>query len=121
TAWRLRRDAAAWWRVAHSTSIPYFRPPYGAYDSNVLKASGRTGYGRVILWSVDPQDWQDPPPSTIASRVLTHVRHGSIVIMHVKRNTARALPLILHGLKREDLKPVNLDALFAAAGLRYFR
>jgi peptidoglycan/xylan/chitin deacetylase (PgdA/CDA1 family) len=121
SAWRLRKDAAAWWRVAHVTSIPYFRPPYGAYDSSVLRASGQNGYGRLILWSVDPADWQNPPPSTIASRVLTHVHPGSIVIMHVRRHTATALPRILRRLKRKHLKPVNLDALFAAGRLRYFR
>jgi peptidoglycan-N-acetylglucosamine deacetylase len=121
TAWRLRRDAAAWHQVAHSTSVPYFRPPYGRYDSNVLAASGHTGYGRVILWDVDPQDWQNPAPSVIASRVLTDVHPGAIVIMHVKSNTAAALPLILDGLRRRQLKPVNLDTLFAAGGLRYFR
>jgi peptidoglycan/xylan/chitin deacetylase (PgdA/CDA1 family) len=121
TAWRLRQDARAWWKVAHYTSVPYFRPPYGAYDSNVLRASGDNGYGRVILWNVDPTDWQDPAPSTIAERVLSHVHPGSIVVMHVKSHTADALPQILHGLTNRHLHPVNLDALFAAAGRRYFR
>jgi peptidoglycan/xylan/chitin deacetylase (PgdA/CDA1 family) len=121
TAWRLQKDAAAWWTVAHLTSIPYFRPPYGAYDSNILSASGETGYGRVMLWNVDPTDWQDPPPATIAERVLSHVHPGSIVILHVKSHTAAALPQILHGLKHKDLHPVDLDVMFASAGLRYFR
>jgi peptidoglycan/xylan/chitin deacetylase (PgdA/CDA1 family) len=110
TAWRLRKDASAWWKVAHFMSTPYFRPPYGA-----------TGYGRIILWNVDPTDWQDPAPATIAVRVLSHVHPGSIVILHVKRNTAAALPQILRGLAHKHLKPVNMDHLFAAGGLRYFR
>ncbi|MEA2508170.1 MAG: peptidoglycan-N-acetylglucosamine deacetylase [Actinomycetota bacterium] len=121
TAWRLRKDAGAWWKVAHFTSTPYFRPPYGAYDSNVLRGSEETGYGRIILWNVDPADWQNPAPATIARRVLSHVHPGSIVILHVKRHTAAALPLILRGLAHKHLKPVNMDRLFAAAGLRYFR
>lgn len=121
TAWRLRKDASAWWKVARFTSTPYFRPPYGAYDSNVLRASGETGYGRLILWDVDPTDWQDPHPTSIARRVLSHVHPGSIVLMHVKAHTAAALPQILRGLANKHLKPVNLDHMFASAGLRYFR
>ena len=38
---------------------------------------------RVVLWSIDPQDWRsDIKPKEIVDNVLSHVHAGSIVLMH---------------------------------------
>ncbi|MEA2460159.1 MAG: hypothetical protein QOH90_336, partial [Actinomycetota bacterium] len=105
-------------KVAGDSPAPFFRPPYGGWDSNVLAGAGAASYPRVILWDVDPQDWRRPPPSQITQNVLSHVRPGSIVLMHVLDGTATALPNILNGLESRDLKPVTLHELFRAGGLR---
>jgi peptidoglycan/xylan/chitin deacetylase (PgdA/CDA1 family) len=118
TTWRIKKDRQAWWRTARTTPVPLFRPPYGAYDREVLKGAGAASYRRVILWDVDPQDWRRPAPSVIASNVLSHVRAGSIVVMHVLDHTASALPRILEGLKQKGLTPVTLPRLFRAGGMR---
>ena len=59
-----------------------FRPPGGSYSPWVLKEAARQGV-RVVLWSVDPRDWK---PGTKARRivhsVLSHVRPGSIILLH---------------------------------------
>ena len=115
---RLRRDREAWWDVARSTSVPYFRPPYGAYDRNTLAAAAKTSHSRVVNWDVDPLDWASSSPSYISRYVVNHARPGSIVVLHVKQPTANALPDMLRGLRRRDLKPVSLDQLFRAAGHR---
>lgn len=108
TQWRLAADRKAWWTAARATSAPLFRPPYGAYDRNVLAAAGRTAHGRVVMWDVDPSDWRRPPAAQIAARVLDDVRPGSIVLLHTLPNTAAALPAILDGLRSRDLSPVDL-------------
>jgi peptidoglycan-N-acetylglucosamine deacetylase len=114
----LRADVAVWWRLAHATPVPYFRPPYGGYDDETLAAAGSAGFARVILWSVDPADWGSPGSAVIADRVLSHVHPGAIVLMHVTPGTAAALPTIISGLRARGYSMVTLPALFRAAGYR---
>lgn len=118
SSWRildeLDRTTRSWWSVAGVTPLPYFRPPYGDFDADVLRATGLRGYADCFLWDVDPSDWTDPGPGTIAARVLDRVRPGSIVLLHVKPQTAAALPAILRGLRKLDLEPVTLTELLAA-------
>ncbi|MCO6008968.1 polysaccharide deacetylase family protein [Actinoallomurus purpureus] len=79
------------------------RPPYGAVDHSVY-ARARALHKKVVLWTVDPQDWARPGTSAIVHRVLTHVRPGSVVIMHDgggnRSQTVAALPKILKTLKK---------------------
>jgi len=113
-----RGPQKAWWKVAHVTPAPYFRPPYGAYDSEVLSAVGAAGYARTVIWDVDPRDWERPGPAAIANRVLSHARAGSIVVMHTLDGTAAALPSIIGRLRRKGLEPVSLQELFDRTGTR---
>ncbi len=99
-----------------------FRPPYGCRDPRVLAAAERLSM-TTILWSVTPLDWKEPPPDTIARRVLDDVKAGDIVLLHDgdagesrgRPNTADALPAILSGLAEKKLTAVRLDALLARA------
>ncbi|GAA4639193.1 hypothetical protein GCM10023196_099830 [Actinoallomurus vinaceus] len=79
------------------------RPPYGAVNHSVY-ARARALHKKVVLWTVDPQDWARPGTSAIVHRVLTHVRPGSVVIMHDgggnRSQTVAALPKILKALKK---------------------
>ncbi|MDP9342495.1 MAG: polysaccharide deacetylase family protein [Actinomycetota bacterium] len=109
-------DQNTWWKVAHATPAPYFRPPYGSFDPTVLRAAGSAGYLRTMIWDVDPQDWADPGVPVIADRVLSHAHAGMIVVMHVKPQTAAALPSILRGLASRGLRQVSLTEMFQAAG-----
>jgi peptidoglycan/xylan/chitin deacetylase (PgdA/CDA1 family) len=112
----LMRSETPWWNAAQGTPVPYGRPPYGAYNSSTVAAFGGVGFTRVIMWDVDPQDWRNPGASVIAARVLSHVRSGSIVCMHLRPQTAAALPAILRGLRARGYKAVSLPELFRAAG-----
>jgi peptidoglycan/xylan/chitin deacetylase (PgdA/CDA1 family) len=118
TSTRLEKDAATAWSLAKTTTWPYFRPPYGAHDRNVRRAASATSHPRVVLWDVDPQDWERPGPTVIKNRVLRRIRRGSIVVLHVIGQTATALPGILNGLQARGLRQVDLPDLFHAAGFR---
>lgn len=117
-AGRLRADARAWWNAAREWSVPYFRPPYGAYNSTVLRAAGATSHPRVIMWDVDASDYTRPGSSIITSRILSAARPGSIILLHTMDQTASALPSIIDGLRRRHLALVSLPRLFRAAGYR---
>lgn len=114
----LLRSMAPWWSAAGGTPVPYLRPPYGEYNGTTVAAAGSAGFTRIILWDVDPQDWAEPGSGVIAQRVLSAVRPGSIVVMHLRGQTAAALPAILRGLRARGYKAVSLPELFRAAGLR---
>ncbi|WP_410784723.1 polysaccharide deacetylase family protein [Kribbella sp. C-35] len=78
------------------------RPPYGATNKAVAQRAVMLGK-RLGLWSVDPRDWSRPGASTIARRVLTKVRSGSVILLHDgggnRSQTVAALPTILRTLK----------------------
>ena len=112
------RSEAPWWNAAGATPVPYCRPPYGSYNSSTVAASGSAGFTRVILWDVDARDWTEPGSGVIAQRVLSAVRPGSIVCLHLRPQTAAALPAILSGLRARGYKAVSLPELFRAAGYR---
>ena len=115
---RLRADAASLWRIARDTTAPYFRPPQGALDRTTVAAAGATAHPRVMLWDVDPRDWERPPPGEIVSTVVREAGPGSIVLLHTLPGTATALPAIIAGLRDRGLDPVGLPKLFEAAGYR---
>jgi peptidoglycan/xylan/chitin deacetylase (PgdA/CDA1 family) len=108
---RLDDDRAVWWKLARVAPTPYFRPPYGAYDSTTMAAAGRAGYGAVVLWDVDPRDWTQPGSGAIESRILGAVRPGSIVLMHVLGQTAAMLPSLIRTLRARHYIPLTLPEL----------
>jgi peptidoglycan-N-acetylglucosamine deacetylase len=87
------------------------RPPAGSYSAAVARAAARERE-RVVLWSVDPGDWQQGVTAReIAQRVLAAVRPGSIVILHDgggdRSATVAALPAIVNGIRRRGLPLVQ--------------
>ena len=112
--WRLEQDREAWAAVAAATPLPWFRPPYGAYDESTLGAAAGAGYTHTVLWDVDPEDWREPGSDVIATRVLRRARGGSIVDLHVVDQTADALPTVVGGLRARGMRPVTIPRLLAA-------
>ena len=93
--------------------VTLFRPPGGSWSDAMVKTARGLGM-RVILWSVDPRDWAPgATPSKIAHRVLSHVRPGSIVLMHDgggdRSATVKALPRIIAGIRHRGLRLVQLE------------
>ncbi len=99
--------------------LPFWRPPFGAYDDAVLSQARSLGLS-TVTWDVDPQDWSAPGVSVIVDRVLSAVHPGAIILLHdgysSRWQTAEALPLIIRGLKRRGYVPVTLPQLLASGG-----
>lgn len=92
-----------------------FRPPEGSFSPSVAAAAARARE-RVVLWSVDPADWQHGiTAATIVRSVLAAVRPGSIVLLHDgggdRSATIAALPAIIQGIHRRGLTLVTVDGL----------
>lgn len=80
------------------------RPPYGDVGPQLYANAEQAGY-RIIYWSVDPLDWLNQNPETIANRVLKDARPGAIVLLHdggdSRAGTVAALRTILATLTEE--------------------
>ena len=78
------------------------RPPYGAFGSGVT-AAANSRHLRVVLWDIDPRDWTSPGSSAVASRVISHLHPGAIVLMHDGaghgRQAAAAIPTIVRAAR----------------------
>jgi peptidoglycan/xylan/chitin deacetylase (PgdA/CDA1 family) len=80
---------------------PYFRPPYGNYDSSVLADLGAAGFTHNVLWSLDALGWKGLTQDQIVNRVLGNHGNGYIYLMHVfsQSQEGPALPRIISGLR----------------------
>jgi len=78
-----------------------FRPPYGDYNSDVVKKLTSMGY-YTIQWNIDSLDWQDLSADEIYKRVAERAENGSIILFHnAAKNTPEALPRIIEKLKED--------------------
>lgn len=87
-----------------------FRPPGGSFSNYIVEATGAYGQ-RIVLWSVDPTDWQAKTTAKqITRRVLGAVEPGSIVLLHDgggdQSGTVKALPAIVKGIRAKGLRLV---------------
>jgi peptidoglycan/xylan/chitin deacetylase (PgdA/CDA1 family) len=91
-----------------------FRPPYGAFDSSVLRTAHSLGLA-TIVWNVDPRDWALPGVGAIESTVLAQVKPGSIVLSHdgggPRGQTLAAYPEIIASLRRRGYRFVTVPQL----------
>lgn len=107
-------------RDASGVNTPWLRPPYGAMNARAWTEARRMR-ARVVLWDVDPKDWDKPGARKIADRVVRHVRPGSIVLLHDgggdRTQTVVALPHIIRRLKAKGYIFVTVEELVEAEGV----
>ena len=58
-----------------------FRPPGGLYSDALLQAAKDADLS-VILWSVDPCDWDEAAWDGVLPTVLSEAHDGRIILMH---------------------------------------
>lgn len=95
----------------------YFRFPGGCYDRPALDIVHAAGL-IPVEWNVNSIDAFNPYPQQIATTVLSNVKPGSIVVMHLMRAnapaTGAALRLIIPALQRRGYQFVTVSELLAA-------
>lgn len=90
-----------------------FRPPYGAYDNNVINTVSSMGY-YPIQWSVDSLDWKDYGVQSIIDTVCRHkaLGPGAIILCHNgAKYTAEALDTLLTQLEEMGYEIVPVSQL----------
>lgn len=90
-----------------------FRPPYGDYDSALIKTARKCGY-YAIQWDVDSLDWKDYGVDSIIRTVTQneHLGNGTIILCHNgARYTAEALDTMITTLKNAGYQFVPVSEL----------
>jgi peptidoglycan/xylan/chitin deacetylase (PgdA/CDA1 family) len=100
---------------------PFFRFPFGEYDSRTLTLVHQAGYG-AVGWTTDSLGWKGTSGGmsvdSVVARVLAGRTPGQVVLMHVGANPddhttldAVALPRIIAGYRAAGYSFTTLDAL----------
>ena len=99
----------------------WYRPAGGDVNGFVFREAKRLGL-RIVLWTIDPHDYQKPGVNVIVRRVLNNIRPGSVVLMHDgggdRSQSVAALAIILKALKARGYTPVTLSRLYRLPGAK---
>ncbi|MFZ5622746.1 MAG: polysaccharide deacetylase family protein [Pseudomonadota bacterium] len=93
--------------------VRYFRPPHGPASPEVVRAA-RQARLVTVTYSLDGQDYLERSAEQIARRVVRGARRGDIIRLTASdwsKETARALPAIIQGLKERNFQLVRLSEL----------
>jgi peptidoglycan/xylan/chitin deacetylase (PgdA/CDA1 family) len=93
------------------------RPPYGATNATLNKRLDEEFGMKVIMWSVDPQDWKYRNADRVASQLIENTKSGGILLAHdIHASTVAAMPRTLDTLTSKGFKFVTVTELLAKDG-----
>lgn len=110
---QLRRTNALVRSITGVGTRPWFRPPYGTYDQEVLADVASGGYTWSVMWTVDSLGWQGLAPRAVTRRCLDGAEPGAIYLLHVGSQSTDwdALPAIVAGLRSDGYTFVTVAAV----------
>ena len=89
-----------------------FRPPYGNFQRDTA-AEVLAGLNmKVVLWSVDPEDWKYRDAETVRDNILKDAKNGSIILLHnIYDTTADGFCMAVDELKKQGYEFVTVSEL----------
>jgi len=92
----------------------YVRPPYG----NIDQATAAKIHYPLMLWNIDPRDWEARTPEQLADYLVEHARNGGVVILHDEfANTLEGVLAAVDQLQSEGWQFVTLEEYYELLGL----
>jgi len=93
----------------------WFRPSGTQFSTPLIRAAAiKYGYGQCISYEVDSKDFQDPSKKSVISNVMSNVKNGSIISLHLGHKvTLDAMPTLLENLHTKGFTPVTLTELLS--------
>ncbi|SES68299.1 peptidoglycan-N-acetylmuramic acid deacetylase [Salinibacillus kushneri] len=81
--------------------VTYFRPPFGQYNADTIKAANQLGLTSV-MWRIAGIDWELKGNSEqIISNVTENLEDGAIILLHELKQTVEALPEMIRIIKEK--------------------
>jgi len=91
-----------------------FRPPGGRLNNGFADYAKKKNYV-VVIWSIDPKDFLQPPAAAITRSVLSQATSGAIVLLHDgggdRQQTVEAVSVIIPKLKQQGYRFVTVPQL----------
>ena len=91
-----------------------FRPPEGFRSQAQIDVTEKLGY-RMVIWSLDPHDWQGKTTGELTSFVLSTVQGGDVLLFHDyisgKTTTITALKTLIPKLLEDGYQFVTVSEL----------
>lgn len=111
----LARTEAAIQKICGVSTKPYFRPPFGARNTRVLRAARSAGY-ECVFWTAGGQDasprYRGISAESIRKMILKKIKPGGVILCHVgSAGTAKMLPQLLKDLKAKGYTLVPVSGL----------
>jgi peptidoglycan/xylan/chitin deacetylase (PgdA/CDA1 family) len=95
--------------------LPLLRPPYGAYDSQVVQVADSLGY-RTILWDTSGGDTTSGATTSSVIRNATRGGNGAVVLLHCGPSvTPGAVGPIIDSYRARGYQLVDLAHMFGLA------
>lgn len=108
-----RTDEVIFGAVGHVPTI--VRPPYGAMNNEVEEQLEQM-HKSVMLWNIDPRDWDGSSVDDMLENILTNAKDGGNILLHSfgskhVKNTIALLPIIIDELRAQGYEFVTVDEL----------
>jgi len=92
-------------------TLPMFRPPYGYVNEKVIQVARKLGLA-IIIWSLDPKDWDVKDADLVYSSIMDNVKDGDMILCHdVYKSTADAMSRVIPELIRQGYRLVTVSEL----------
>ena len=93
------------------TMPAFHRPPYGAINNNVKKASEELNMA-MVNWSIDPYDWKSKDALAVYEEIMGSVENGSIILCHdIHDSTGEAMEMVIPELIARGYQLVSVSEL----------
>ena len=90
------------------------RPPYGAYNQNILNNFPYT----YVNWTVDTNDWLHKDPQIICDAIVSSAFDGSIVLLHdIYESSVKGFECGIKRLSEEGYQFVTVQDMFKAKNI----
>ena len=94
-----------------NSPVTLLRPPYGAHDTRTANIARDLDMS-IITWDIDPRDWVNFNPQSVADHIIERAQDGSIILLHdVYESTADAAIIVLETLSARGFVFVTVDEL----------
>lgn len=92
----------------------FLRPPYGMLDDQ-LRAAAESP---IILWSVDPEDWNHPDAQRVSQHILENARDGDIILLHdIYPESVEAALTVIDTLQEQGCVFLTVEELLLTFGV----
>ena len=101
--------------ITGDTLDPFFRPPEGAYNEEVLEKIASFGY-HTVFWSLAWADWDNKDqksPEYAMDKLLPRLHNGAVILLHPTSETnTKILGDLIQKIKQEGYRFGSLEELW---------